>query len=364
MILERKEKSFGTIQIESFSSNGSKENEIQIPMRSLTTNWWRYLHHNFDDDAFAADLIRIDNTVSSSWSGTGSSGDRTIRFFTAHDGDPIFNGIRVGTSDTEMKITDYTLPGLISHGQSAGQLTHYHSMTGRDSTGLVNYRGFKNESGSDIDINEVGLFAYRSGGGDTEIRHLMFVRDVLDQTFTVSNGSYFTVRIAFYFSTGGYNMHAVLNNIAEGGSNNVTMRQVSPGFLVTLNVENAYDVISDAGIGQDNKGLLLGTGDAFPDFDDIDLDSRINHGSGAGQLLYGATVLGAFEIDEPNGEFRFEISRSVENDSGSPITVKEMGLFGMSDANPAMLDKGQLSVPVTISNGQTITARWRLVYQI
>lgn len=91
------------------------------------------------------------------------------------------------------------------------------------------------------------------------------------------------------------------------------------------NVSNAYiGWVLNAIAGDDNYGLLVGTSTDAIGIDDYNLNASIAHGSGAGQLGYGATSLGTPLTT--GSTRRFVVSRTFTNDSGSDITVEEVGM--------------------------------------
>jgi len=78
----------------------------------------------------------------------------------------------------------------------------------------------------------------------------------------------------------------------------------------------------DAGVA--NKGLLVGTDNTAVTVTDYDLGAQIDHGSGAGELVYGVTSFLAPRAVGANMDLY--ISRVFQNSSGGLITVNEVGL--------------------------------------
>lgn len=71
--------------------------------------------------------------------------------------------------------------------------------------------------------------------------------------------------------------------------------------------------------------ILMGTGTATPNINDYNLDSPIANGTGANELSYETVSIGKPSISGDTGSF--VISQSAINNSGSPITVTEVGLY-------------------------------------
>jgi hypothetical protein len=80
----------------------------------------------------------------------------------------------------------------------------------------------------------------------------------------------------------------------------------------------------DAASANDLFGIQLGTGDTAPDISDYQLTTKISHGTGSGQLSYGAVTIGTVAII--GSMAKITISRPFTNDSGNTIDVAEAGL--------------------------------------
>ena len=120
---------------------------------------------------------------------------------TAPEADDTY-GIIVGTSDQPVSVDDYNLISKIAHGDSAGQLYHYATTmlepTVDGNTVRQRFeRTFKNNSGADITVKEIGLVVKTS-----EDNYLvMIIRDVLSTPVTVSTGG--KMRVIYRIVTGG-----------------------------------------------------------------------------------------------------------------------------------------------------------------
>jgi len=119
----------------------------------------------------------------------------------------------------------------------------------------------------------------------------------------------------------------------------------------------------DAGAGEADSGIRVGTGTDVPTVDDVQLSVPILHGSGAGQLSHGATSLDVLGVS--GGEVSLKIIRTFTNNSGATITVKELGLHQKSLYTGTthctfMLARDVLVAPVDVPNGSTLTVRYIL----
>jgi len=118
----------------------------------------------------------------------------------------------------------------------------------------------------------------------------------------------------------------------------------------------AYDFMrADGPETDDSYGIVVGTGTKAPALDDYNLDAKITHGTGTGQLYYFAT-----SITLGNGYV--ETTRSFQNLSGADITINEVGLVCVSiaDGLTSMFLITRSLFTITVANGATITLYYRI----
>jgi hypothetical protein len=116
-------------------------------------------------------------------------------------------------------------------------------------------------------------------------------------------------------------------------------------------------------------GIQVGTDSTAPTISDYALGTKIDHGTGAGQLQYGNV---AFGLPTATAVLSyFTITRDFSNASGGAITVNEIGLVTLM--NPIMLlytssrpaavyalvIRDVIAGGVTINNGETLTVNYR-----
>jgi hypothetical protein len=113
--------------------------------------------------------------------------------------------------------------------------------------------------------------------------------------------------------------------------------------------------------GESTAGIVVGTSDTPVTLSQYNLQAPISHGTGAGQLSYGATTVEPLVKDTT---WYFRVIRTFTNNSGASITVREIGLFvrlgmGGSPYNfNCMLARDVLTSPITVPNGSTLTVRY------
>lgn len=118
---------------------------------------------------------------------------------------------------------------------------------------------------------------------------------------------------------------------------------------------------ANAGPNIDTYGILAGTGTTAPAIDDYQMETKISHGIGAGQLQYSAVAFGAPTSDGTVSHFT--ITRDFSNASGSPVTVREVGLVVRFERMGSGYDYYLTirdAVNITIPDGETLTVNYRL----
>jgi hypothetical protein len=107
-----------------------------------------------------------------------------------------------------------------------------------------------------------------------------------------------------------------------------------------------------------NRGIVVGSSDTPVNPNDYKLASQIPHGTGAGQLDYGAGTITDISISD--NVISFNHSRTFTNLSGATITVKEIGgYFVMVDNGNVFRSfcylRDVLTTPIDVPNNYTLT---------
>ena len=103
-------------------------------------------------------------------------------------------------------------------------------------------------------------------------------------------------------------------------------------------------------ITDDTRGILVGSSDASFDETDTALTTKIEHGTGAGQLEYGVMPYTADTVEPfiDGDKTLMTLARRFENNSGSSVTIKEVGIV---TASGTLLCRFVPSDPIVIENG-------------
>lgn len=115
-------------------------------------------------------------------------------------------------------------------------------------------------------------------------------------------------------------------------------------------VNNQFGRI-DGGAGALNRGIIIGTGTTAPQPSNIAIETIINHGSGAGQMNYGAQQ-GIMGTTITGSLTEFTINRTYNNNSGGSITVNECAIYADYGGSVICIYRDLISPGDTINNGQ------------
>ena len=135
------------------------------------------------------------------------------------------------------------------------------------------------------------------------------------------------------------------------------------GSSVTLASDMGYAV--NAAITVTTYGIQVGTGTGTESINDTAIGTLIAHGTGAGQLQYGAVTFGAPSTTATTTTFR--ITRVFTNGSAGAITVQEITLVGRQTGGaPAasFLLVRDLTGAVSVGVGAQLTVNYNLTTTI
>lgn len=112
--------------------------------------------------------------------------------------------------------------------------------------------------------------------------------------------------------------------------------------------------------GDDSYGIIIGTGSTAVAIDDYAVATKISEGAGAGQMNYLACIVATPVVAAPICSF--EVSRSVVNNSGSQITVREAGLYAKLIGTPyyGCMARDVFTTPQDVPDGGSITVNWTI----
>ena len=137
-------------------------------------------------------------------------------------------------------------------------------------------------------------------------------------------------------------------NITDTGG---TSRSIEPGDYLFRMVAAAEETA---------KGIRVGTGINAVAIDDYALDTPIAEGSGGGQMNHLACTVADYVVAAPSCSFL--VSRSIVNNSGAEITVREAGIYMEIKFATyfGCATRDVFGAPQAVPNGGTITVNWTL----
>jgi hypothetical protein len=119
---------------------------------------------------------------------------------------------------------------------------------------------------------------------------------------------------------------------------------------------NDYANIS-AGNGVDTWGIMLGTSNTAKGDSDYTLGAKIAHGIGSGQLSYGTTTNNPPEVTDNITDMSF--TRTFINNSGAPITVREIGIALKGNPTPVLIVRDLTDFTLAAGDDVTIEVFFR-----
>lgn len=295
-----------------------------IPMQSLVGNFCKVISRKFLGESI--NYTTVTGSLSSS------------NPFSMEANTTSYNGLRVGTGTTAITMGDYDLAGRINPGSGSGQLTHGSSTiaytVGTSVMTNSMYRSFTNESGSTINIRELGIMG---GTGDNTSNYdfcTLIGRDLQDKygsdiNIDLLNGQ--TVA----FTTNLY------SSLSEGWVRGIgsffyvlNRNAVYQAFDTDNNWVNLYFTDSNSSIlgpaSDSTYGILVGTGNTTISTSNYTLEGKIEHGTGTGQLTHEATQK-TQNYTVVGDTASCKCARNFINNSGAEITIRNMGIVCAND---------------------------------
>jgi hypothetical protein len=122
--------------------------------------------------------------------------------------------------------------------------------------------------------------------------------------------------------------------------------------------EHDQNLRCEAAANDATLGIVAGTSNTAVTLEDYVMGAQITHGTGGGQLSYGAMTIGDPAVVGANVDM--VLSRVLSNGSGGTITVRETGLIVYGNAYKMLIVRDVLASPEAVNNGQAITIEYTL----
>jgi hypothetical protein len=123
---------------------------------------------------------------------------------------------------------------------------------------------------------------------------------------------------------------------------------------ITGYVKNAMNWYNQGDVGQDTRGIVIGSGTTSPTRTDYTLQSKIPHGTGTGQIYYNRQTY------ELLTDYSFRLNREFTN-AGSDLSVAEAGLQYITNIGGtayAILLLRDTFTPIAVTAGNGIRVRY------
>jgi len=139
---------------------------------------------------------------------------------------------------------------------------------------------------------------------------------------------------------------------------NGVARNILTGFDLSGDVTPSYSVCSvDAPETDDSYGIVVGTGTTAVTMNDVNLESKILHGTTSGRLYYGKTDVKNWSVSDT--EAKFDVTRLFTN-YASDINVSEIGIIAKINLANAE-DSRFLIVRDVISPADTVPTNYNYI---
>jgi len=155
-------------------------------------------------------------------------------------------------------------------------------------------------------------------------------------------------------------LRVIFTNLSRQSTSNVNTSGGSYSIAI-------YDSMAvNDGSNDDSYGILIGSGTSAPNIIDDNLSQVISNGASVGQMQYGAvSVTGAVTNTSTNSGY-ITVTRTFTNNSGSSITVSEVGLVAWSENQPIQTNQYYLIIhdllpsPITVPNGSSLSISYEI----
>jgi hypothetical protein len=352
----------GYMNLRAINPNGELQ-VIEGESHSWTRNWYNFASsimgiNGNDATNFVAGNINLKDT--------GGTVRNAARMINSRDGSvesssgygyiaanaDATRGIVVGTGTGAESVDSYVIGTAVAHGVGAGQLYYTQSpaptskswVSGTRTFTHTLKRFFDNFSGGTITVKEIAQYASITLLGQTTETIALVARDLIaDLAIADKSQALITYLYSLVYPSSGSPLRNWYNQIfsmlcmtnADGGTtfgdgymcgkgtNGTTYSTSKPMIWTSMNATSGGGYNNNAS-NSNTFGAQAGTGNTAVSFDDYKLATLIAHGTSSGQLSYGLCENPLKIWASPIMTIRH--ARTITNNSGGSITVKEIGL--------------------------------------
>ena len=124
----------------------------------------------------------------------------------------------------------------------------------------------------------------------------------------------------------------------------------------------SYPYTNSVGTQGQNFGIVLGSGTAAVIPTDDNLQTKINHGTAAGEIEYLGHIFPK-DVTTSGSDASFTIERLFLNSSGGDVTINEMGLYNASQTGDVYIYcfiRDLVSPAVVVANGEYLKVTYTI----
>lgn len=331
-----------TIELTKKSKEGVILHQEEIPMRSfvqLFMEWWGFRFNVSGTGSFQD----MDNTTRA----LGYSNGARIEVNATEN---TKNGIQIGSDDGSsyaLALDNYKLGTQLTTNVYHSPVNVYVPLVNESSLNEMSIiRSFQNNTGGSISVKETGLFFKH----ELNAWYFLIARDLLSSTITVDDEEVLVV--TYKLKTGasitvGF-LQALRCMLTEDNRQYINKDGGTSTFIYSSYENNFFDC--KGSIGDDECGIVIGTGSTAVSVSDYWLDTEIEHGTGVGQMSYAQGSISAVNV--LGTTCSVDINRAFTNNSGGAIVVTETGLVARTTGTSG----AELMHARTLVNGGTGTS--------
>jgi hypothetical protein len=164
-------------------------------------------------------------------------------------------------------------------------------------------------------------------------------------------------------------LNTYLGGAANYGAGYLNVKRTDNTILYGANgIYAPWHNLAECGAaGASGEGIVVGSGSAAESFEDHVLGTKIAHGTGAGQLSYGALSSVSTAWNAGTSKWSRVLQRVFTNNTGNNVTISEIGYYmqgatiggnAYSDAMGFMIIRDLLPSSVVLANGQSYTVTY------
>ena len=155
------------------------------------------------------------------------------------------------------------------------------------------------------------------------------------------------------------NFMSMILGLFQGSSTMTFLYGVSGGSCSssTITIPSISDFSVQASSGNDNYGILIGSGNTPNTATQCSLETKISNST----MSYGSTTVeNGLSANDSTNTVTFTITRQFTNNSGSTQTVAEVGLAINGYSTYPLIARDVLSSSVSVPNGGTLTVTYTI----